>query len=132
MVLLFRSLAVVTVLFLAPILTVRMIPSLYFLSPWDAVGQLALETSALLLLEALAAAVLALILSGGLALRLWTVQADANCAGFIAFTTALSCLLVLVNPLGDSIVNASFSAALDLCGYRSAYVPRLEAYVRDS
>jgi arylsulfatase A-like enzyme len=112
--LLFRSLAVITVLFLAPILAVRMLPWFYFLSKWDAVAQLALEISAILLLEALGATFLTLVLSGGLALKLWSDQADANCAGFLAFASALLCLLALVSPLGSPIVNVSLSVALIL------------------
>lgn len=103
-----------TVLFLAPILAVRMLPSLYFLSTGDAVAQLALEISALLLLEALVAAFLALILSAGHALQLVGAQADGDWAGLLAIASALICLLALVSPLGDTIVNACVSAALIL------------------
>ena len=112
--LLFRSLAVVTVLFLAPILAVQLRAWFYFLSKWDAVAQLALEISAILLLEALGATFLTLVLSGGRALKLWSDQADANCAGFLALASSILCLLALVSPVGSPIVNVSLSAALIL------------------
>ena len=69
--LLFRSLAVITVLFLAPILAIRKIPLRYFLSTGDVLAQLALEISAILLLEALAAAFFTLMLSAAHALSPW-------------------------------------------------------------
>jgi arylsulfatase A-like enzyme len=110
--LLFRSLAVITVLFLAPILAVRKIPLRYFLSTGDLLAHLALEIAALLLLEALIAAFFTVILSAGHALKPWDVQADDDWAGFLALASALICLLVLVSPFGDSIVNASLSVAV--------------------
>ncbi len=110
--LLFRSLAVITVLFLAPIIAVRKIPLRYFLSTGDLLAHFALEVSALLLLEALGAAFFAVILSAGHALKPWDVQADDDWAGFLALVSALICLLVLVSPFGDSIENASLSVAV--------------------
>lgn len=110
--LLFRSLAVITVLFLAPILAIRKIPLRYFLSTGDVLAQLALEISAILLLEALAAAFFTLMLSAAHALEPLGVEADDAWAGFLALASAIICLLVLISPFGDSIVNASVSAAV--------------------
>lgn len=91
-----------------------MLPWLYFLSPWEALAQLALEILALLLLEALAAALFALILSAGRFFGLWTDLADANCAGLLSIASALLFLLALVGPLGRPIVNAGLSATIVL------------------
>jgi arylsulfatase A-like enzyme len=115
--LLFRSLAVLTILVLAPILAVQLVPWSYFLSRRDAVAQLALEISAFLLFEGLCAAFLTLILSVGRALELITDRSDANCAGFLTLAIAVLCLLALLSPL-DAIVgliaNAYLRAALVL------------------
>ena len=110
--LLFRSLAVITVLFLAPILAVRKIPLRYFLSTGDVIAQFALQILVLLLLEALLAAFFTLMLSAAHALQPWSVEADDAWAGFLAVASALICLLVLISPFGDSIVNASLSAVV--------------------
>lgn len=115
---LFRSLAIPTVLFLAPVLAVQELrPWSYYLSVRGAVAELALEISAVLLLEALCAAFLALILSAGHALKLWNDRADANCAGFLAFTSAILGGLALLYPL-DAIIgritNTCLQAALIL------------------
>ena len=112
--LLFRSLAVITVLFLAPILAVRKIPLRYFLSTGDVIAQFALQILVLLLLEALLAAFFTLMLSAAHALQPWSVEADDAWAGFLALASALICLLVLISPFGDSIVNASVSTAVIL------------------
>jgi arylsulfatase A-like enzyme len=116
--LLFRSLAVPTILFFAPALVVQQLrPLSYFLSIRGAVAELALDTSAVLLLEALCATFLALILSAGQALELWNDRADANCAGFLAFASAILCGYALLSPL-DAIIgplaNAGLEAALIL------------------
>ena len=42
------------------------------------------------------------------------VEADDAWAGFLALASAIICLLVLISPFGDSIVNASVSAAVIL------------------
>lgn len=98
--LLFRGLAVPTVLFLAPALAVQGLgPLSYLLSVRGAVAELALEISALLLLEVLCAASLCLILSSGHALKLWNDRADTNCAGFLALASAVLCVLAILYPL---------------------------------
>ena len=101
---LFRGLGVVTVLFLAPALAVQELhPLSYLLSVRGAVAELALEISAALLLEALGVTFVALILSVGHALKLWNDRADANCAGFLTFASAILCVLALLYPL-DGII----------------------------
>jgi len=75
----------------------------YFLSVEDVVAELALEISAVLLLEALCATFLTLVLSAGYALKLWNDRADGNCAGCLAFAIAILCGLALVYPL-DGII----------------------------
>lgn len=116
--LLFRGLAVVTVLFLAPALTVQELrPLSYLLSVRGAVAELALEISAILLLEALCVTFLALILSAGHALKLWNDRADVNCAGFLTFASAILCGLALLYPLDGiigQIAGAGLQAALIL------------------
>jgi len=102
--LLWRGLAVPTVLFFAPVLAIQELPRLsYFLSVEDVVAELALEISAVLLLEALCATFLTLVLSAGYALKLWNDRADGNCAGCLAFAIAILCGLALVYPL-DGII----------------------------
>jgi arylsulfatase A-like enzyme len=116
--LLFRGLAVPTVLFLAPALVVQELYSLsYLLSLRGAVAELALEISAVLLLEALCATFFALILSAGHALKLWNDRADSNCAGFLTFASASLCVVALLYPLDaiiDRIATAGVQAALIL------------------
>ncbi len=116
--LLFRGLAVVTVLFLAPALTIQELrPLSYLLSVRGAVAELAVEISAILLLEALCVTFLALILSAGHALKLWKDRADANCAGFLTFASAILCGLALLYPLDGiigQIAGAGLQAALIL------------------
>ncbi|MHB8383385.1 MAG: sulfatase-like hydrolase/transferase [Candidatus Binataceae bacterium] len=130
--LLFRSLAVITVLFLAPVLAVQTRSSLYFLSTRDAAGQLALGILAVLLLEALCAAILAIILGVGRALGLWSDRADDTCAGLLTFASWIMVLLGLVSPLNamiDPVANASVALALILAvialltffGWRKAF-----------
>jgi arylsulfatase A-like enzyme len=98
--LLFRSLAVPTVLFFAPVLVTQSLPRLsYLLSLRGAVAELALEISAIVLLEALCATFLALILSAGRTFGIWDDRTVANCAGFIAFASAILCGLALLFPL---------------------------------
>src|ERR1700751_3440347 len=98
--LLFRSLAVPTVPFFAPVLVTQSLPRLsYLLSLRGAVAKLALEISAFVLLEALCATLLALILSAGRAFGIWDDRTDGNCAGFIAFASAILCGLALLFPL---------------------------------
>ncbi len=124
--LLFRSLAVPTVLFFAPVLVTQNLRRWsYLLSLRGAVAELALEISAIVLLEALCATFLALILSAGRALKLLRHvrrderkdRADANCAGFIAFASAILCGLALLFPLNGIIgpvPSAAVQAALIL------------------
>jgi arylsulfatase A-like enzyme len=101
---LFRSLAVPTVLFFAPVLVAQNLRRLsYLLSLRGAVTELALEISAVVLLEALCATFLALILSAGRVLKLLDDRADASCAGFIAFASAILCGLALLFPLNGII-----------------------------
>src|SRR5487761_1257965 len=94
--LLFRSLAVITILFLAPILATQLRGWSYFLSSRDAAAQLALEILAIVLLEAVGAALLALVLGAGHALELCGDRFDADCAGLLAFTSTIICLLALL------------------------------------
>ena len=116
--LLLRSLAVPTVLFFAPVVVVQELTRLsYLLSVRGAVAELALEISAVLLLEALFATFLAFILRAGHALEMWSDRADANCAGFIAFASTLLCCLAFLFPLNGIIgpvSNAGVEAALTL------------------
>jgi arylsulfatase A-like enzyme len=115
---LFRGLAVPTVLFLAPALVVQELrPFSYLLSVRGAVAELALEVSAVLLLEALCATFLALLLSAGHALKLWNDRADANCAGFLTLASAVLCGLAVFYPLAaiiGPIASAGLQAALIL------------------
>jgi len=116
--LLFRSLAVPTVLFFAPVLVAQELgPLSYLLSVWGAVAELALEISAVILLEALCATFLVLILSAGRALKLWNDRADVNCAGFLASASAILCGLALLYPLNaivGLVATAGLQAALFL------------------
>ena len=115
--LLFRSLAVITILFLAPILATQLRGWSYFLSSRDAAAQLALEILAIVLLEAVGAALLALVLGAGHALELCGDRFDADCAGLLAFASTIICLLALVTPqntMVSPIANASLSVALIL------------------
>jgi arylsulfatase A-like enzyme len=110
--LLFRSLAVPTILFFAPVLVLQLLrPLSYLLSVRGAIAELTLEILAVLLLEVLGAAFLALTLSAGRALGLWNDRADTNCAGFLTFASAISCGLALLFPL-DAIVGQVASAGL--------------------
>ncbi|HUO04000.1 MAG TPA: sulfatase-like hydrolase/transferase [Candidatus Binataceae bacterium] len=109
--LLFRSVGVLTVLFLTPIYASQLLPWSYYLTKWEAVAELALEISAVLLLEAVGAAVLALLLHFGRALKLWGERADANCAGILAFTSIISCFSALATPV-SSTIGAGASAPL--------------------
>ena len=110
--LLFRSLAVPTILFFAPVLVTQDLHRLsYLLSLKGAVAELALEISAVLLLEALCATFLALILPAGRALKLWRDRADANCAGSLALASAVCCGLALLFPL-NGIIGPVSSAGL--------------------
>ncbi len=132
--LLFRGLAVPTVLFLAPLLAIQELgPLSYLLSVRGAIAEVALEILAFLLLEALCATVLALVLSAGHALRLWNDRADVNCAGFLAFASAILCGLALLfplNPIIGLVATAGLQAALILGGSRPAYLLRLAACFR--
>ncbi len=116
--LLFRSLAVPTILFLAPAFVIQELsPLSYLLSARGAVAELALHIWAVLLLEALFATLLVLILSAGHALKLWEDRADANCAGFLTFASATLCGLALLYPLdglAGPIPSAGLQAALIL------------------
>src|SRR5271169_3346031 len=116
--LLFRGLAVPTVLFLAPLLAIQELgPLSYLLSVRGAIAEVALEILAFLLLEALCATVLALVLSAGHALGLWNDRADVNCAGFLAFASAIPCGLALLfplNPIIGLVATAGLQAAVIL------------------
>jgi arylsulfatase A-like enzyme len=116
--LLFRSLAVPTVLFLAPALTVQELrPLSYLLSLRGAVAELALQILAVLLIEILGAALLSLILWAGHALGLWSDRADINCAGFLALGGIMLWVLSLLLPLEtlfDPVVSTGLQAALGL------------------
>jgi hypothetical protein len=116
--LLFRGIAVPTVLFLAPAITVQELgPLSYVLSVRGAIAELALEISAILLIEVLCAMFLALILSAGRALSLWNDRADVNCAGFLGFASVILCGLSLLFPLEaiiGPIAGAGLQAALVL------------------
>lgn len=110
--LLFRGLAVPTVLFFVPALAIQQLPSLsYSLSIRGAIAELALDISAVLLLEALCASFLTIILSAGHALKLWNDRGDGNCAGFLAFACVILCGLALLYPL-EMIVGRVASAGL--------------------
>ena len=114
--LLFRGLAVPTILFLAPVVVVQELrPLSYFLSVRGAVAELALDILAVVLLEALCATFLAVMLSAGRALKLLDDRADANCAGFLALASvALSCLALLfpLDGIIGRIASVSVQAAL--------------------
>ncbi len=110
--LLFRSLAVLTILVLTPLMALQeLLPWSYFLSTMGAVAELALEISIFLLLEAVGAAVLAAILTAGRVFRLWAAGAEANCAGVLGLLIAAVCLLVFLSPL-DTIAGPVASAAV--------------------
>ena len=110
--LLFRGLAVPTVLFFAPGLALQELrPYSYLLSVRGAIAEVALEVSAIILLEALCATFLTLLLSVGRALRLWNDRADANCAGLLTLASAILCGLALFYPL-DAIIGPIASAGL--------------------
>lgn len=98
--LLFRSLAVPTVLFLAPALAIQeLYPLSYLLSLRGAAAEIALEISAVLLLEAGLAVLLTIVLTGGRAIRMWSGRADQNCAGFLTLAGAITFVLALFYPL---------------------------------
>jgi arylsulfatase A-like enzyme len=131
---LFRGLAVPTVLFFTPALAVQQLrPLSYFLSVRGAINELALDISVVLLLEALCATFLTVILSAGRALRFWDDRADVNCAGFLVSVSAILYGLALLFPL-DSTVGRVASAglvaalilaaitALTLYGWQRAFV----------
>lgn len=87
----------------------------YFLSVTGAAAELALEISAVLLLETLCTTFLALILSAGRAFRVWNDRADATCAGFFAFACTILCNLALLFPLNaviGRVASAGLQAAL--------------------
>jgi arylsulfatase A-like enzyme len=110
--LLFRGLAVVTILFVAPVVVLRELhPLSYLLSVRGAIAELALEITVIVLLEALLTALLALILSAGHALRFWSDRADARCAGFLSFAGVTVCGLVLLGPL-DTMISRVVNTAL--------------------
>jgi arylsulfatase A-like enzyme len=118
--LLFRSLAVPTILFFAPVLVAQDLHRLsYLLSLRGAVAELALEILAVLLLEALCVAFLALILSASQVFKLSrdptgnsrSDRLDASCAGFLAFASAVFCGLALLFPL-NGIIGLVSSAGL--------------------
>ncbi|HZO83163.1 MAG TPA: sulfatase [Candidatus Binataceae bacterium] len=116
--LLFRSLAVPTVLFFAPVLVSQQLRGLsYFLSPGGAVAELALDLTAFVLLQVVCAACLAFILSTGRALGLCSERADAISAGLFALLSIGFALYALMSPL-DSMVgpiaNASIEATVAL------------------
>jgi arylsulfatase A-like enzyme len=115
---LFRGLAVPTILFFAPVLALQELPPLsYLLSGRGAIAELALEISAVLLLETLCATFLALGLSAGRALGLWNDSADVSCAGLLTLTNILFCGIALLFPLGaivGQIASAGLQAALIL------------------
>jgi arylsulfatase A-like enzyme len=98
--LLFRSLAVPTVLFLAPALAVQELhPLSYLLSTRGAAAEIALEISAVLLIEACCAAFLTLVLTAGRLFGLWLDRADRNCAGILTLAGAIMFVLALLYPL---------------------------------
>jgi hypothetical protein len=97
--LLFRGLAFPTILFLAPVVVVQELGRLsYLLSVRGAVAELALEISAVLLLDALCAIFLALILFFGHEFKLWDnepmpiVQAPSHSQA-LSYATSRSCFL---------------------------------------
>jgi len=116
--LLFRSLAVPTVLFLAPALTLQELrPLSYLVSIRGALAELALQISVVLLIEILCAALLSLVLCAGRALRLWNDRADTNCAGFLTLVGTTLWVLSLLFPLEvffDPVVGTGAQAALVL------------------
>lgn len=131
--LLFRSLAVPTLLFFAPILVFQQLRGLsYFLALKGAIAELALDIGAFLVLQALAAACFAIVLSVGRTLRLWHERADAICAGMLALASAafagyalLSPLDTLIGPIANAVVEAALAlvaaAALTLFGWQRAF-----------
>lgn len=131
--LMFRSLAVPTLLFLAPIIVFReLLPIAVYLSVKGAVAEVAVELAAILLLEALCAAFFALALWAGHALKLSNDRADTNCAGMLAVVIATVCCLTLlsfldamVGPIASSVVQAAIFlaaiAALTITGWQSAF-----------
>ncbi|HVB82674.1 MAG TPA: sulfatase [Candidatus Binataceae bacterium] len=131
--LLFRGLAVPTVLFFAPVLAIQELrPLSYLLSVRGAVAEVALGIFAVLLLEALCATLLALILSAGHAIKLWNDRADTNCAGLLTLAIAVLCGVAALYPLDGLIgrvAGAGLQAALilavivllTLCGWQRAF-----------
>jgi arylsulfatase A-like enzyme len=95
-----RSLAVPTVLFLAPIIAVQELrPLSFYLSLRDAAGEVALEILAALVLEAACAVVFALVFSALRALRLSNDRAEIDCAGMLTLGVAILCVLTMLESL---------------------------------
>jgi arylsulfatase A-like enzyme len=112
--LLFRSLAVPTILFFTPALVVQQLrPLSYFLSVRGAINELALDIFAVLLLQAGCVTLFTIILQTGRALGLWNDRADSNCAGLLAFTGVILCGYALLSPL-DGIIGPLPNAGLEL------------------
>ena len=112
--LLFRNLAVQTLLFLVPILVTQQLHALSFiLSTHGALAELALEGLAIVLIEAVVAALLAIVLAAGHAFELLPAGADAACAGFLAIVITTACVLEFLSPL-DGIVGLRASSAVQL------------------
>jgi arylsulfatase A-like enzyme len=117
--LMFRSLAVPTVLFLAPIVIFRELPAMtVYLSVMGAVSEGSLELMALLTLEALCAGFLALTLWAARALKLSDVRAETNCAGMLTVVIAILCCLQLLNlpataisPIASVVAQAALIVA---------------------
>jgi arylsulfatase A-like enzyme len=111
--LLFRGLAVPTVLLFTPALVVQQLrPLSYFLSVRGAINELALDIFAVLLLQAACVTFLAIILQVGRALGLCDDRADSNCAGLLAFVGVILCGYALLSPL-DVIVGPLANAGLE-------------------
>jgi len=112
--LLFRNLAVQTLLFLVPILVTQQLHALSFiLSTHGAIAELALEGLVIVLLEAVVAAVLTILLTAGHLLDLLPAGADGACAGFLATVITLACVLEFLSPL-DGIAGVRASSAVQL------------------
>jgi len=116
----FRGLAVPTVLFLAPIVAVQELrPMAFYLSEKGAVAEVSIELAAVLLLEAACAAFVAIVLSATHALKLSDDRADANCAGMLTVAVAILCGLTLLNflatvigPIASIVVQAALILAV--------------------
>ncbi|HLH76212.1 MAG TPA: sulfatase-like hydrolase/transferase [Candidatus Binataceae bacterium] len=112
--LLFRNLAVQSLLFLLPVLVTQQLHALSFiLSTRGAIAELALEGLVIVLLEATVAALLTILLALGHALDLLPAGADGACAGFLATVMSLICVLEFLSPL-DGIVGLRASSAVQL------------------